>query len=77
MSARLPLDDRFAGAADDVYALLIGAHEGLSDADSAALNTRLVLILANAVGDIAVLREAVALARRTLLPTPPPQETAP
>ena len=74
MSGHLSLDDRFAGAADDVYALLIGAHEGLSDADSAALNARLVLILANAVGDLATLRDAVALACATRHPTPPPPQ---
>jgi len=64
----LPLEDRFAGAADDVYETLIQAHDGLTDADSAALNTRIVLILANAVGDADVLRQAVDLARRSLPP---------
>jgi hypothetical protein len=64
----LPLEDRFAGAADDVYETLIQAHDGLTDADSAALNTRLVLILANAVGDVDILRQAVDLARRSLHP---------
>ena len=54
--SRLPDPDR-------AYRLLIEAHRGLSDEDSAALNTRLVLILANAIGDIAVLEEAVALAK--------------
>ena len=29
------------------YAALVAAHEGLSEADSAALNARLVLLLAN------------------------------
>ena len=61
----LPLEDRFSGRADDVYEMLIRAHEGLTDADSAALNTRLVLILANALGDAELVRDAVDLARRT------------
>jgi len=64
----LPLEDRFAGAADDVYECLIRAHDGLNDADSAALNSRLVLILANVVGDADILCQAVDLARRSLHP---------
>lgn len=50
---------------DEAYARLIAAHEGLSDADSQALNARLVLILMNHIGDDAVLAEALALARST------------
>lgn len=49
---------------DVAYRALIEAHRGLGDEESAALNTRLVLILANHVGDLDVLREAIALARR-------------
>jgi hypothetical protein len=49
--------------ADGLYAALIEAHAGLSDADSVALNARLVLLLANHIGDEAVLREALRLAR--------------
>lgn len=49
---------------DQAYRLLIEAHRGLSDEDSAALNTRLVLILANQLGDPEVLAEAIALAKR-------------
>ncbi|MGE0846122.1 MAG: DUF2783 domain-containing protein [Flavobacteriaceae bacterium] len=56
--------DRFAGAGDDFYQALIEAHEGLSAAQSSALNARLVLLLANQVGDIEALRAAVARARR-------------
>ena len=47
---------------DGFYAELLAAHEGLPDDDSHALNARLVLILANHVGDRAVLSEALALA---------------
>lgn len=53
---------------DDAYAALLAAHDGLDAAQSAALNARLVLILANHVGDLAVLDEAVALARRAAHP---------
>lgn len=49
---------------DGFYAELLGAHEGLSDADSTALNARLVLILANHIGDRAVLTEALAAATK-------------
>ena len=49
---------------DDFYDALIQAHQGLSAAQSELLNARLVLLLANHVGDLDVLREALALARR-------------
>lgn len=49
---------------DDFYAELIAAHEGLSKAESDALNARLILLLANHVGDRAVLAEALVLAGR-------------
>jgi hypothetical protein len=49
---------------DQAYRLLIEAHRGLSDEESAALNTRLVLILANQLGDPQALAEAIALAKR-------------
>jgi hypothetical protein len=47
---------------DDFYADLLAAHEGLSKAQSDALNARLVLILANQIGDREVLRQALAAA---------------
>ncbi len=50
--------------ADDFYAELLGSHEGLSKEESDALNARLVLILANHIGDRAVLSDAVAAAAR-------------
>jgi hypothetical protein len=49
---------------DAFYEALIRAHEGLDDAQSELLNARLVLLLANHIGDLAVLREAIALARQ-------------
>ena len=48
---------------DDFYEMLIEGHRGLSDAQSELLNARLVLLLANHVGDLRVLREAIAAAR--------------
>lgn len=47
---------------DGWYAELLAAHEGLNETESHALNARLVLILANHVGDREVLREALDLA---------------
>ena len=47
---------------DDFYARLLSAHEGLSKEESDALNARLILILANHVGDMAVLDAALEAA---------------
>jgi hypothetical protein len=51
---------------DAAYRALIEAHRALSDEASAALNSRLVLILANHIGDPEVLATAIALARKAL-----------
>jgi len=51
---------------DALYAAIIEAHAGLSDADSAALNARLVLLLANHIGDESVVRDALDVARRSI-----------
>jgi hypothetical protein len=51
---------------DRSYRALIEAHRGLSDEDSAALNSCLVLILANHIGQHAVLQEAIALAKQSM-----------
>ena len=48
---------------DDFYENLIDAHNGLSDEQSEALNARLILLLANHIGDLKVLREALQAAR--------------
>ena len=48
---------------DDFYEALIDMHQGLSDEESERVNARLILLLANHVGDIGVLREAMRLAR--------------
>lgn len=50
-------------APDDFYEALIEAHQGLTTDESHALNARLVLILANHIGALDVLREALAAAR--------------
>lgn len=48
---------------DEAYARLIAAHDGLTEAQSHAMNARLVLILMNHIGHDAVLAEAIARAR--------------
>ncbi len=48
---------------DDFYEALIDAHRDLSDEQSEMLNARLILLLANHIGDIAVLKEAMKIAR--------------
>ena len=48
---------------DDIYADLLVAHEGLSKAESDALNARLILILMNQIGERRVLAQALAAAR--------------
>jgi hypothetical protein len=51
---------------DGLYATIIDAHADLSEAESSGLNARLVLLLANHIGDPAVLAEALAIARTSL-----------
>lgn len=48
---------------DDFYEALISAHQGLGTAESHAMNARLVLLLANHIGDAGVLAEALRIAR--------------
>ena len=54
-------------SADDFYEALIDAHRDLSLAQSHELNAKLVLLLANHVGALDVLREALAAARANTL----------
>ena len=49
--------------ADDFYELLINTHRDLSDEQSELLNARLILLLANHIGDMDTLREALNAAR--------------
>jgi hypothetical protein len=56
--------DRLGPHGDEFYAALMAAHEGLSLEESAALNARLVLVLANLVGDPKSLEQALAAVRK-------------
>jgi hypothetical protein len=52
---------------DDAFRAVVEAHRGLSDEESADLDAALVLILANHIGDLDVLNDAIALARRRMI----------
>ena len=56
-------------AADDFYDELIALHRGLTEDESALVNAKLILLLANHIGDPEILRAAMAAARGD--PTPP------
>ena len=49
--------------ADSFYEQLLDAHQGLDERQSALLNARLILLLANHLGDARVLHECVEAAR--------------
>ena len=51
-------------APDDFYQDLIALHRDLSEGESALVNAKLVLLLANHIGDRQVLSAAIALARK-------------
>jgi len=60
--AELVTQARFADP-DAAYRALVEARHGLSVEAAADLDIRLVLILANHIGDLDVLRQAIALAK--------------
>jgi len=49
---------------DEFYARLIAAHDGLSKSESDAYNARLILLMANRIGDLPVLEELLEAAKR-------------
>lgn len=53
---------------DDFYEALLETHRDLTDAQSHELNAKLVLLLANHVGDAKVLAQALAAARASTVP---------
>jgi hypothetical protein len=61
MSDQLILTPNIDGA-DDFYADLLAAHEGLTKEQSDAFNARLVLVLSNHIGKRAILKQALAAA---------------
>jgi Protein of unknown function (DUF2783) len=66
----MPLDTaaRFPDP-DAAYRLIVEAHRGLDEDESRRLDAALILVLANQIGDLSVLREALALARAASSPS--------
>jgi hypothetical protein len=58
-----PKPDGLGASGDDFYERLMAAHEGLSEAQSHALNARLVLLMANEIGEIESLNALLQFAR--------------
>ncbi|MFC5479148.1 DUF2783 domain-containing protein [Massilia suwonensis] len=67
MNARLNVEPNVAEP-DAFYELLVDTHQDLSNEQSGMLNAQLVLLLSNHIGDLAVLREAFAIARANVAP---------
>ena len=59
---------------DDAFRAVVEAHRGLSDEQSADLDAALVLILANHIGDLDVLNDAIVLAKRRMVATAQQQQ---
>ncbi|MDB5583665.1 MAG: hypothetical protein JWR80_8841 [Bradyrhizobium sp.] len=53
---------------DDLYEELIEMHRGLDDRQSTVANAKLIMLLANHIGDAAVIREAIGIARGSTAP---------
>jgi hypothetical protein len=62
MTGKLLTEPRIARP-DDFYGALIEAHRGLEEAASRRLDAKLILLLANHIGDREVIEEALATAR--------------
>ena len=52
---------------DDFYEVLIKAPDGLSDGESRRLNAKIILLLANAVGNKDLLEEIILTARKSFV----------
>ena len=64
MTTQIKVDLHFQDA-DAFYERLLDAHQGLSPAQSALLNARLILVMANQLGDTALLQSCLNAARLT------------
>ncbi len=67
---RLNTDPNLASP-DKFYEALINMHRGLSDDQSEIVNARLILVLANHIGDLAILGQAMKIARGDVSPPRP------
>ena len=50
---------------DDFYEVLVNAHDGLSDDESRRLNAKIILLLANAIGNKDLLEEIILTAQKS------------
>ncbi|HEY0523678.1 MAG TPA: DUF2783 domain-containing protein [Stellaceae bacterium] len=72
MSAEKTLNTELNIAApDDFYEALIETHRDLTPEQSQLVNAKLILLLANQVGDLGLLRQAMAKAREGVGPAAP------
>ncbi|MBO1074608.1 DUF2783 domain-containing protein [Roseomonas marmotae] len=55
-------------APDDFYEALVNLHLDLAADQSRLVNAKLILLLANHIGDAAVLRQAMSRAREGVVP---------
>ena len=67
MAATLDIEPNI-GAPDDFYEALIDTHRDLTPEQSRLVNAKLILLLANHIGDLDVLRQAMAHAREGVAP---------
>jgi len=66
MNTRLMLDPNTPDP-DGVYQMIIDMHKDLSEDESHAVNARMILILANHIGDKSIIAEATGVARENML----------
>lgn len=62
------LEDKLGADGDAFYHALMDIHEGLSESESHALNARLVLIMANQIGDLETLKHLLNASREPVTP---------
>lgn len=65
MNARLNVEPNMPDP-DAFYALLVDTHQDLSAEQSSMLNAQLILLLSNHIGELEIVREALAIARRNV-----------
>ncbi len=68
--ANRPLNTEPAADPDAIYQLLVEAHRDLTAEQSRMVNSKLILLLANHIGDPTLIAAAVAAAREGVLEAP-------
>ncbi len=62
-SSSAPAQPLTPATADDIFELILDAHQGLTPAQSQALNHRLILTLAAEIGDAQRVRACIQIAQ--------------